>query len=486
MTSTAVHLDQEELFGQVHRALAAWGNLSSTEDELLASLLLVQERRASEGDVRNKLARRRITNDLLAEAIDQLAEQNEREAQVLRARFIEGEITRQVAARLYASPDQVNRWQRSAIQHLTEVLLGRELTLRDERRRELTADLPPPTYSRLFGLAEAQTQVLSQLLQEEPAWIVAISGIGGIGKTSLADAVARRASETFHFQRLHWFRAADRGLSGRAIDGESIYGALVQSIADRLWPESAPGEPSGTRAARVQETMREQPHLLIVDNIETESATAFLLDRLQALTRPSKCLLTTRARPAVAPDVFLLTLGELPFEAAAELLRSQAEIAGLAELVEADDETLSGVYQAAGGNPLALKLVVSLAAVMPLGQIVVDLAASATRPVEEMYRYIYWNAWRSLSPDAQTLLQAMPLVAEAGALPKQMQAMSRLPDGSFWSAVTELVSRSLLEVQGTAYERRYGIHRLTDSFLRTEIIHWPDEEEPQLEQSQDR
>ena len=69
----------------------------------------------------------------------------------------------------------------------------------------------------------------------------------------------------------------------------------------------------------------------------------------------------------------------------------------------------------------------------------------------------------------------MPLVAEPGALPEQMLTISGLPEGKFWPAVTELVSRSLLEVRGTLHERRYGIHRLTETFLRTEIIHWPDE-----------
>ena len=36
-----------------------------------------------------------------------------------------------------------------------------------------------------------------------------------------------------------------------------------------------------------------------------------------------------------------------------------------------------------------------------------------------------------------------------------------------------LRNRSLLEVRGTIQAKRYGIHRLTETFLRTEIIHWP-------------
>lgn len=69
----------------------------------------------------------------------------------------------------------------------------------------------------------------------------------------------------------------------------------------------------------------------------------------------------------------------------------------------------------------------------------------------------------------------MPLAAGVGVKPEQMQAMSGLAEQQLWPAITELVNRSLLEVRGTTWERRYGIHRLTESFLRTEIIHWPDD-----------
>ena len=132
---------------------------------------------------------------------------------------------------------------------------------------------------------------------------------------------------------------------------------------------------------------------------------------------------------------------------------------------------------APGGNPLALRLVASLTAVIPLRDILDGLARSRPGPIENMYRAIYWEAWRSLSAQAQALLQAMPLTAETGALPEQMQAISGLDDDVFWSAVHELFARSLLEVRGSVHERRYSIHRLTETFLRTEIVDWPEEEE---------
>jgi hypothetical protein len=57
---------------------------------------------------------------------------------------------------------------------------------------------------------------------------------------------------------------------------------------------------------------------------------------------------------------------------------------------------------------------------------------------------------------------------------EQMGAASRLSSNQLRPAITELVNRTLLEVRGTPWERRYGIHRLTNAFLRTEIVHLPE------------
>ena len=153
-----------------------------------------------------------------------------------------------------------------------------------------------------------------------------------------------------------------------------------------------------------------------------------------------------------------------------------AQDIGISTVSEASDEELGSIYQLTGGNPLALKLVVSLLDVLPLGQIRTNLLQNKSGPLEGMYRQIYRQTWQTLSPEARTLLQAMPLVAEAGALPDYLQAISTLSDSQFWPAIQELRNRSLLEVRGNLLEKRYGIHRLTATFLQSDITHWyPDQ-----------
>jgi hypothetical protein len=218
--------------------------------------------------------------------------------------------------------------------------------------------------------------------------------------------------------------------------------------------------------------LKEQPHLVVVDNLESEAVADYLLNRLTNLAAPSKFVITTRTRPPEQAAVRHFPLPELSGEDALALLRHHAADIGISAANIPSEATFDPIYAAVGGNPLALRLVAGLLDWLPLTQILQGMAQSRPGPIEELYRHIYWQTWHSLSQPARTLLTVMPLVAEAGSEAGYLQAISGLDEIAFWPAVQELRSRSLLEVRGTLNEKRYGIHRLTQSFVRTEIAHW--------------
>lgn len=461
----------EQLEAAIHQAFVSWGELASDEETMFDRFLLVQREWAALGHEASPLERRQVTNRLLLQAIDELAEKDETEAKVLQMRFVEGQIIRDVANRMYASTDQVNRWQRAAISDLAQILYSRESALREGRLRSLEARLPAPPYARLFGLDEKKDQAVDLLLDSEDDWVLTIAGIGGIGKTSLADAVVRDVLHSLRFEKVLWIRAGGRPMSGQPLPPEGLYDQVSMMMAGELFSDGPPLSLED-RTWHLRQEFKARSCLVVIDNLETDESTSYILKKIREFLEPTKFIVTSRARPTFSAPSFFLSLDELGLDDATALLRHQAQSIGLAELAAADEGTIASIFEVTGGNPMALKMVVSLAAVLPLPKVLADLGHSRPGPVEELYRNIYWEAWRALSDDARSLLQAMPLVGETGGQPEQIQAISGLSEEAFWPAVTELVSRSLLEVRGTVQERRYGIHRLTETFLRTEIINW--------------
>src|SRR5690606_17980182 len=115
--------------------------------------------------------------------------------------------------------------------------------------------------------------------------------------------------------------------------------------------------------------------------------------------------------------VYSLPVSQLSLEAAEALLRGYAHDSGVRVVEEATPADIQSIYNVVGGNPLALKLVVTLLNTLPLPQVLSELTRGSHQDVANMYRRIYKQAWQLLSHQARTLLQAMPLVSETGGDP---------------------------------------------------------------------
>jgi hypothetical protein len=109
---------------------------------------------------------------------------------------------------------------------------------------------------------------------------------------------------------------------------------------------------------------------------------------------------------------------------------------------------------------------------LSLSRIVDDLRQARGRKVEELYRFIYWRSWQLLSDQARQVLAIMPLVAESGGGLAQIAAVSEMEEEQLAAPLEQLVSLCLVNVMGTVEARRYGIHRLTETFLLKEVLKW--------------
>jgi WD40 repeat protein/transcriptional regulator with XRE-family HTH domain len=210
----------------------------------------------------------------------------------------------------------------------------------------------------LYGRA-AELAMLEQWVLTDRCRLVALLGLGGIGKTSLAITLAHRVAPAFEVVLFRSLRNAPP--LGPLLD------SLIRVIAAQqaTLPDDLPG-----KIALLVELLRARRCLLILDNLETiiepgASSGAYrpgyadygmLIQRLGEVQHHSCLLLTSREKPhELAPleghsaPVRTLPISGLAEQACQAILQDK-DITGAA----ADWAALARLY---GGNPLALKLV---------------------------------------------------------------------------------------------------------------------------------
>jgi hypothetical protein len=88
---------------------------------------------------------------------------------------------------------------------------------------------------------------------------------------------------------------------------------------------------------------------------------------------------------------------------------------------------------------------------------------------EELYRFIYWASWETLSPQGRQLFLSLPLLAITGGPWEALVAISGLNEDAAATAVAELARLSLLEVD-PGPPKHYSIHQLTRQFVLSELV----------------
>ena len=455
------------LYPLIHQTLRVWNKPEKLVPAEWATLFIVRQYDTNGEEI----ILRDVVQALVKTEIERLAAVDEEGTRILTDKFWRGETGRHIAMTLDISPDHVNRLQRRAIMRLATELAEAENGLREAAMQAAESHLQPKTYTELFGVASKQLRLVDALVAPNAPWLFAITGIGGIGKSSLMDAVTRQVIGRFCFDHIFWIRLESFGMKGRVEDPKGAWLQVCTQLAQQF-PDLPVNLSPSEKITHLRHMLKRQPSLVVIDNIEGEQEVVELCNQLRGWANPSKFVLTSRVRPIGVHGVLVEAMDELNEADSLALLRAEAHLNGVTELATAVSNQLQPIYHLVGGNPLALKLVVGLAAVMPLQTILTALSQNYLGPTEAMYRHIYWQAWHSLSEEGRILLEAMPLIAEYGATPEQMRAMSELDKTTFWDAVRELVTRSLLEVRGTTWKPRYGVHRLTETFLQAEIIGW--------------
>lgn len=465
----------ESLEQAIHQSLRLWHEAESAGIPLQGLHLFDQLQRE------RNLTLRQTSNQLLLDAIAALAHNAPDEAEVLRLRFDQELPGYAIANRLNVSEGNVWKKQNQGIHRLAQWLWEQEQGLHAGRLAAVQARLELPTYTRLFGIAAALEQLAGQVCHPDPPWLIAIEGLGGMGKTALADALARRVLAASDWADFAWVTARQQVLNlGGGIKSVPqpalTVDALVDSLLAQLTPdaERSPGVMLEQRLAILRCLLHDRPHFIVVDNLETQTDVDALLDTLRTLAGPTKFLLTTRHRLLGEADVYHFPLPELGKADALALVRHEGAMRNLPELSAAGDDDLHPIYATVGGNPLALRLVVGQLHVHPLDLVLHDLHQARGQPITSLYTFIYRQAWDGLDEAARRALLLMPLTTEEGASFATLSAMAGavLDEASLRDALDTLTQLSLVDARGGLHERRYTIHSLTRTFLHQQVLHW--------------
>jgi hypothetical protein len=199
-----------------------------------------------------------------------------------------------------------------------------------------------------------------------------------------------------------------------------------------------------------------------LDNLETALDCGTLPDWFWDLANPSKFLLTSRhwLESDVGPSVIFMD--QLPGPESLALIRHEAHLRGLPEVVEANDDALYRILAVTGGNPLAIKLVVGQLVSLPLDHVLAALE-TAQPGTDSFYQYLYRVSWDLISALAQHLLLRMARLPASGGTWDDLSASSGLSGNDLASAIEELTTHSLLQAIGFE-EKTYSLHPLTYHF----------------------
>lgn len=339
-------------------------------------------------------------------------------------------------------------------------------------------NLPAPTYTKFVGRAEKIERLLELLSPNHAAHLITISGMGGIGKTSLAVECARRcfaaSQNTMHTDHtdcipqfeLFLFVSAKlshlgfEGLIPRPNPSRSL-AEILQQIADVMGTIDLAGIELKEQIRTLKKELLQKSTLLIVDNLETVENQAEVIGFLFDLPPCVKVIITTREQRQYEP----IRLAALTEQDTLSLIQHEAT----ARKLTLTQSHYQALCQATNGVPLAVSYLMGQ---IQSGYYVEDVLAGMRQPTHRVAQYCFEAAVQPLrgTPSHQ-ILMALALLP-APALHQALVAVA-IPEQDIETAnlaMAELRHSSLVSQIGY----RYSMLTMTQEYMLAELKTCPE------------
>ncbi|MBA2532920.1 MAG: helix-turn-helix domain-containing protein, partial [Nocardioidaceae bacterium] len=293
-------------------------------------------------------------------------------------------------------------------QSFVEVARGRE-------HAETHVAAVPHPLTPLVGRTE-ELAALIEDLQPGARRLVALTGLGGVGKTRLAVAAAEELAPAYE-ERVRFIRLTPGSDPAR----------LVDTVAAAL----------GTTPASIAVGVAGRPTLLVLDAFEHVLVATGALGDVLGRAPELQVLVTSRERLRVAGERDL-ALGPLPPDAAATLFLDRAH--DLAPQLREDPVAVAEICRLVSGLPLPLELAAAHVRYLPVGLLRDRLRSGMTDARHVVREAVAWSV-SSLSADQRDVL-AMAATFQAG---WRLDGLEALCEGAdVVEALGALADRSLV------------------------------------------
>lgn len=403
-----------------------------------------------------------------------------REVYSLQFQKIGAEAARQQVALLEAQLEATNQLShevRYALQRLLTTLEQRLLTAPPTQPPSLEVypfhNLPQPDYPRFVGRQRELDWLRQRLAPSDRAWQVVIAGIGGVGKSSLALAIAHEYREYYQqmpseerFEAIIWISAKEEiltisGTEKPALPGlishtlEDIYATIAKNLGREDITRAVPEE----QDRLVQKILSAQRTLLVFDNLENvedERVRIFL----RRLPMPTKCIITSREWVDVA-DV--LRLKGLPADEAEKMIIAEATIRD----VKLSPEAQQQLFQRTSGLPLPIKLSLARIASGETFDQVMRWLGNATGDLPEYCVKGQIDKVRQLAPNGMKLLLACSLFDRDAGVSRE--ALGTIADLSLADRDDGLTLLQRLSLLNRPEDERFWILPIVQGYVEAEL-----------------